>query len=190
MQTNWDRFCLRVAIPLRNPAGDVRRPETVFVRRQFDRVLGALSIAQLAFAVAHWWLVGFRFPADWATILFWLALTGVIWISLRPLIPLRYMLKPLWIPITPFVELMVDHLVCGICTLGLILLCFAFLFGNARGLAIAWALIVIVAQVDLARREFKLWKFYQQEREHDLEHCEAAVRDWELLDGGDPLGTR
>jgi hypothetical protein len=190
MQTNWDRFCLRVAIPLRNPAGDARRPEVVFARRQFDRLLGAFSIAQLAYAVAHWWLVGFRFPGDWATILFWLALTGVIWISVRQFIPKRYMFKPRWIPISPFIELIVDHLVCGICTLGLILLCFAFLFGIPRGLIIAEALLVIVALSDLARRDVKLWKSYQQEREHDLEHCEAAVREWELLDRSDPLGTR
>jgi hypothetical protein len=54
------------------------------------------------------------------------------------------------------------------------------------GLAITEALIVIVALSDLARRELKLWKFYKQEREHDLEHCEAAIQEWELLDRGDP----
>jgi len=190
MQTNWDRFCLRVAIPLRNPAGDARRRDVVFARRQFDRVLGALSMAQLAYAVGHWWLVGFRFPGDWAEILFWLAVTGVLWISVRQFIPLRYLFKRRWIPIAPFIELMVDHLVCCICTLGLILLCVAFLFGIPRGLVIAEALVVIVALTDLARREFKLWKFYKQERAHDLEHCEAAAREWESLDGSDLLGTQ
>jgi hypothetical protein len=180
MQRDWDRFCLRVAIPLRNPGSETRRTQVVFSRAQFDRLLSAVFFADLAFAVGYWRIVGF--PGDWTITALPLALTGLFWGSVRYLVSVRYVAKVRWFPLASFIDLVVDHLAWGFCFLGLILLCCAFLFGIPRGLGIATAVVVIAGLFELVRRLIKYRTEYKQERDHDLAHSEAAVHEWELLD--------
>jgi hypothetical protein len=182
-QQGWNRFCLRIAIPLRNPASDTRPTEVLFSRAQFDRLLSSVFFADLAFAVGYWWLLGFL--RDWTITALPLALTGLFWILVRYLVPVRHVTKVGWFPLALFVDVLVDHLAWGIRLLGLILLCCAFLFGNPRGLGIATAVVVIAGLFELVRLSIKYRTEYKQERDHDLAHCETAVREWELLDGMD-----
>src|SRR5580700_4063343 len=46
-QQDWNRFCLRIAIPLRNPGSGTRRSEVLFSRAQFDRLLSSVFFADL-----------------------------------------------------------------------------------------------------------------------------------------------
>jgi hypothetical protein len=183
MQRDWDRFCLRVAIPLRNPGSETRLTQVVFSRAQFDRLLSAVFFSDLAFAVGYWRIVGF--PGDWMITALPLALTGLFWGTARYLVPVKYVTKVRWFPIASSVDLLVDHLAWGFRFLGLILLCCAFLFGIPRGLEIAAAVVVIAGLFELVRRLIKYRTEYKQERDHDLAHSEAAVREWELLDRTD-----
>jgi hypothetical protein len=187
IQQEWNRFCLRIGIPLRNPGSDTRRSEVLFSRAQFDRLLASLFFADLAFAVGYWWLVGFR--GNWTVTALPLALTGLTWISIRYLVPVRSMAKVGWFPVAFFFDFLVDSLVWGSLFLGIVLLSAAFLFGLPQGFQIAVAVVVCAGVFEFVRRLIKGWTSYKKERELDLAHSAAAVREWELLDQGHEPGA-
>jgi hypothetical protein len=182
-QQDWNRFCLRIAIPLRNPGSDTRRSEVLFSRAQFDRLLSSVFFADLAFAVGYWWLVGFL--RDWTITALPLALTGLFWVTVRYLVPIRLTTKVGWFPLASFIDALVDHLAWSFRLFGFVMLCCGLLFGIPRGLQLSAAVLVIAGVFELVRRSLKHWTEYKQERAHDLAHSETAVREWELLDGMD-----
>jgi hypothetical protein len=179
-QQDWDGFCLRIAIPLRNPASDTRRSEVLFSRAQFDGLFSSLFFADLALAVSYWRFLGF--PGDWTITTLPLALTGLFWILVRYLVPVRHMTKVGWFPVALFVDALVDHLAWSFRLFGLAMLCCGLLFGIARGLQLSIAVLVIAGVLELVRRSLKHWRDYKEQRNHDLAHSETAVREWELLD--------
>jgi len=182
-QRNWDRFCLRVGIPLRNPASPSRRLEVLFSRAQFDRLLSSLFFAELAYGTLN------GFPGPGAMNVLLPTLTGLAWISARSLVPATYLTKAGCFPVALFVEVLVDHLAWGFRLVGLVMLCCAFLVGIPRGLELSIAVVVIAGVLELSRQSLKHWRDYKEQREHDVAHSEAAVREWELLDRGHALGT-
>jgi len=182
-QQDWNRFCLRIAIPLRNPASDTRPTEVLFSRAQFDRLLSSVFFADLAFAVGYWWLLGFL--CDWTITALPLALTGLFWTLVRYLVPVRLVTKAGWFPVASFVDALVDHLAWSFRLFGLVMLCCGLVFGIPRGLQLSIAVLVIAGVVELVRRSLKHWRDYKEQRDHDRAHSETAVREWELLDGMD-----
>jgi hypothetical protein len=181
-QQDWNRFCLRIAIPLRNPASDTRPTEVLFSRTQFDRLFSSLFFADLAVA-ALYWPVGIL--GNWTITVLPLALTGLFWITVRYLVPLRLTTKVGWFPLPLFVDVLVDHLTWSFRLFGLVMLCAAFFIGIPRGLQLSIAVLVITGVLELVRRSLKHWKDYKEQRDHDLARSERAVREWELLDGVD-----
>jgi hypothetical protein len=180
IQRDWDRFCLRVAIPLRNPGSGTRRSEVLFSRAQFDRLLSSVFFADLAVA-ALYWPVGIL--GNWTITVLPLALTGLFWITVRYLVPLRLTTKVGWFPLALFVDALVDHLTWSFRLFGLVMLCCGLLFGGiARGLQLSITVLVIAGVLELFRRSLKHWRDYKEQRDHDLAHSETAVREWELLD--------
>jgi hypothetical protein len=178
-QQDWDRFCLRIAIPLRNPGSETRRSEVLFSRAQFDRLLSSLFFADLAVAALYWRL---GILGNWTITVLPLALTGLFWITVRYLVPVRLTTKAGWFPLALFVDVLVDHLAWAFCLFGLAMLCAAFLIGFPRGLQISIAVLVIGGVLELVRRSLKHWRDYKEQRDHDFAHSETAVREWELLD--------
>jgi hypothetical protein len=180
MQQGWNLFCLKIALPLRNPATDIHRLEVLLSRAQFDRLASSFFFAALAFAVGNWWLVGF--PGDWKiTVLPWTVI-GLVWISVRFLVPVQCLTKVGWTPLALIVDLLVEYCVWGLRSLGLILLCFAFLVGVPPRRDITISLMVLMTTLEWARMSIKHWTKNKAERKDDLNLSEAAVREWELLD--------
>jgi hypothetical protein len=136
--------------------------------------------------VSYWRFVGF--PGDWTITTLPLALTGLFWITVRYLVPVRLTTKVGWFPLALFVDAFVDHLAWSFRLFGLAMLCFGLLFGIPRGLQLSIAVIVIAGVLELVRRSFKHWRDHKEQRDHDLAHSETAVREWELLDGMDAAG--
>ncbi len=186
IQQEWNRFCLRIAIPLRNPASDTRRSEVVFSRAQFDRLLSSLFFADLAVATLYW-QVGLL--GNWRITVLPLALTGLFWVTVRYFVPVRTVTKVGWFPLALFVDVLVDHLAWAFRLFGLVMLCFAFLIGIPRGLELAAVVVVTAGIFELVRRSLKHWRGHKEQRDDDLAHSETAVREWELLDQGQALGT-
>lgn len=185
-QQEWSVFCLKIALPLRNPACGFQRTEVLFSRAQFDRVCFWLAFAELAFGVGDWQRVGF--PGDWTiTILPWVV-TGLCWISARFFIPVQFVTKVTWFSVADFIGLLADDLVMGFRLIGLIFVCFAFLFNAPRGRDISEAVIVVATLVPFAHRNIKYWKKFRAWKKQDLENSEAAVREWDLLDQQEAVG--
>jgi hypothetical protein len=131
-------------------------------------------------AGCYWRIVGF--PGDWTITTLPLALTGLFWITVRYLVPLRLTTKVGWFPVALFLDALVDHLAWSFRLFGLAMLCCGLLFGIARGLQLSIAVLVIAGVLELVRRSLKHWRDYKEQRNHDLAHSETAVREWELLD--------
>jgi hypothetical protein len=51
-----------------------------------------------------------------------------------------------------------------------------------RGLEITVAVLVVAWLEEFTRRTAKFWKKYKTDKRRDLEKCEIAVREWDLLD--------
>jgi hypothetical protein len=179
IQQEWNRFCLRIAIPLRNPDSDTRQSEVVFSRAQFDRLFSSLFFADLAVA-ALYWQVGIL--GNWTITVLPLALTGLFWVTVRYFVPVRTVTKVGWFPLALFVDVLVDHLAWAFRLFGLVMLCCAFLVGIPRGLELATVVVVTAGIFEVVRRSLKHWRGHKEQRDYDLAHSETAVREWELLD--------
>jgi hypothetical protein len=187
-QRDWDRFCLRVALPLRNPGTDTQRLEVLFSRAQFDRLLASIALAAFAYCAGQWWLVGLA--GNWQETAVPLALIGLFWISVRWLVPVRYMTKIGWFPLAHFVNVLVDHCIWCSYFVVLIVLCVVFIFRAPRGLGLDLSIAVLVSAgaIKIVRLWTKTWKQYREERELDLQYSETAIREWEALDYKESAG--
>jgi hypothetical protein len=185
MQQGWELFCLKVALPLRNPATNVRRVEVVFSRAHFDRLAACLFFVEMAWAAAHWSLFGF--PGDWMETLLPLAVTALVWIGVRYRVPVKPLTKTTWFPVPLIVDLLVDHIAWACCLLAIILICVAFLVPPG-GLAITATVLVLATGAEMLRRSIKHWRKHKTDRQEDLKLSEAAIREWDLLDYQDSCG--
>jgi hypothetical protein len=192
-QQDWNLFCVRVALPLRNPAGARSRHPVVLPRFLLDRTCFWLMAAELAFAVLNWVLVGF--PGDWTiTVLPW-AITGFVWMAARPFVPVRYRIRIHSFPAGFFVETIADFLASHVRLMALIVFCVLGLVVAPRIpglLEVAIAVLVVDAVIGFVSSQLNFWREFKGRRREDLEESVAAMRAWDALEGeltAAPLGV-
>jgi hypothetical protein len=180
-QEDWNLFCFRIALPLARP--DARPYKILPIRTRFDRLCGMLLFCEFAFLVADW-----RFAGVWKTAALSCAVTAIGWITTR-----SFLLESYRIPSAQFMPLelwlgqMVDHVVLGLRMLGLLCIGIALLSLNPLigGVALValFALIGFNVLFHTVRAQLRVWRAFKDRNKEDPQACEAAVREWDALDG-------